>query len=54
MYFFGVTGNFGGGVLDCALFQNWVPLFNNHYMTYITQIIIGLVFTCIWFVVFRF
>ena len=27
MYFFGVTGNFGGGVLDCALFQNWVPLF---------------------------
>lgn len=54
MYFFGVTGNFGGGILDCALFQDWIPLFNNHYETYITQIIIGLIFTCIWFVVFRF
>lgn len=54
MYFFGVTGNFGGGILDTDLFQNWIPLFNNHYMTYITQIVIGLIFTCIWFVVFRF
>ncbi len=54
MYFFGVTGNFGGGILDTALFQDWIPLFQNHYMTYVTQIAIGLVFTCIWFVVFRF
>ena len=54
MYFFGVTGNFGGGILDCALFQDWIPLFNNHYETYITQIIIGLIFTCIWFVVLDF
>ncbi len=54
MYYFGVTGNFGGGILDTHLFQNWIPLFNNHYGTYITQIIIGLIFTCIWFVVFRF
>ncbi len=53
LYFFGVTGNFGGGLLDCALFQNWIPLFNNHWDTYLTQIIIGLIFTCIWFVVFR-
>lgn len=54
MYFFGVTGNFGGGLLDTDLFQNWIPLFNNHWDTYLTQIIIGLIFTCIWFVVFRF
>ena len=54
MYFFGVTGNFGGGLLDTDLFQNWIPLFNNHWGTYLTQIIIGLIFTCIWFVVFRF
>lgn len=54
MYFFGVTGNFGGGLLDCALLQNWIPLFHNHYMTYVVQIVIGLCFTFIWFVVFRF
>lgn len=54
MYYFGVVGNFGGGVLDCALFQNWIPLWNNHYMTYVTQIAIGLCFTVVWFVVFRF
>ena len=54
MYSFGVVGNFGGGILDTALFQNWVPLFKNHYMTYIIQIIIGLIFTGIWFLVFRF
>lgn len=54
MYSFGVVGNFGGGILDTALFQNWVPLFKNHYMTYMIQIIIGLVFTGIWFLVFRF
>ena len=54
MYYFGVTGNFGGGVLDCALFQNWIPLWANHYMTYVTQVVIGLCFTVVWFVVFRF
>lgn len=54
MYYFGVTGNFGGGILDTHLFQNWIPLFHNHYMTYIIQIIIGFSFTAIWFVVFRF
>lgn len=54
LYFFGVVGNFGGGLLDTDLFQNWIPLFNNHWNTYLTQIIIGLIFTCIWFVVFRF
>ena len=53
-YYFGVTGNFGGGVLDCFLFQNWIPLWGNHWMTYVTQVIIGLCFTAVWFVVFRF
>lgn len=54
MYFFGVTGNFGGGLLDTDLFQNWIPLWTNHWGTYVTQIIIGLCFTVIYFVVFRF
>ena len=53
MYFFGVTGNFGGGMID-FLFQNWIPLFNNHWKMYVIQIIIGIIFTCIWFIVFRF
>lgn len=54
MYYFGVTGNFGGGMLDCFLFQNWIPLWANHWMTYVTQIVIGLCFTAVWFVIFRF
>ena len=53
MYFFGVTGNFGGGMID-FLFQNWIPLFNNHWKMYIIQIVIGVIFSSIWFVVFRF
>ncbi len=54
MYSFGVTGNFGGGLLDAALFQNWIPLWANHSSTFITQIVIGLCFTVIYFFVFRF
>ena len=54
MYFFGVTGNFGGGLLDTDLFQNWIPLWANHWGTYVTQIIIGLCFTVVYFFVFRF
>ena len=54
MYAFGVTGNFGGGLLDAALFQNWIPLWTNHSGTYVTQIMIGLCFTVIYFFVFRF
>lgn len=54
LYTFGVTGYFGGGLLDSALFQNWIPLWTNHSGTYITQILIGLCFTVIYFFVFRF
>ncbi|GGH60201.1 alpha-glucoside-specific PTS transporter subunit IIBC [Rothia aerolata] len=53
MYWFGVRGNMGGGLID-FLFQNWIPLWGNHGGTYVTQIIIGLIFTVIYFVVFRF
>lgn len=52
-YSFGVVGNFCNGLIDWAAL-NWIPLFNNHSATFITQIIIGLIFTGIWFVVFRF
>lgn len=53
MWIFGVRGNMGGGLID-FLFQNWIPLWSNHSGTYIAQIIIGLIFTLIYFVVFRF
>ncbi|MBU3088694.1 alpha-glucoside-specific PTS transporter subunit IIBC [Clostridium gasigenes] len=50
---FGVVGNFGGGLIDWIAL-NWIPLFSNYTTTYITQIIIGLIFTGIYFVVFRY
>lgn len=52
MYAFGLAGNFGGGLID-AFVQNWIPLFSYHAGTYVMQIIIGLAFTAIYFVVFR-
>ena len=52
MYVCGVSGNMGGGLLD-MLFQNWVPMFKNHSGAVFTQIAIGLVFTVIYFLVFR-
>ncbi|MDR1548759.1 MAG: alpha-glucoside-specific PTS transporter subunit IIBC [Hungatella sp.] len=53
-YSFGVVGNFGGGLIDNYIPQNWLPLFKYHSGTYITQIVIGLIFTAIYFFVFRF
>lgn len=53
LYFIGLSGNFGGGLIDCFV-QNWIPLFRYHAWTYILQIAIGLGFTAIYFVVFRF
>ncbi|GAB6138640.1 alpha-glucoside-specific PTS transporter subunit IIBC [Halanaerobaculum tunisiense] len=50
---FGIAGNFGGGLIEW-LAQNWLPLFTYHPGTYITQIIIGLSFTAIYFFVFRY
>ena len=53
MYIFGVTGTFGGGLLE-FLSLNWIPLFNNHAGTFIKQIIIGLVFFAIYYFIFKF
>ncbi|PLR75419.1 PTS alpha-glucoside transporter subunit IIBC [Bacillus sp. V3-13] len=53
MYAFGAAGNMGGGLLETAS-ANWIPLFKYHSGTYITQWIIGLVFTVIYFFVFRY
>ncbi|HLR19215.1 MAG TPA: alpha-glucoside-specific PTS transporter subunit IIBC [Staphylococcus sp.] len=53
MYGFGLVGNFGGGLLDFFA-TNWIPLAQNHWMTYVTQVIIGLSFTVIYYFLFRF
>jgi len=53
MYLFGVSGNFYLGIID-FIFQNWLPLGANHWVTYVIQIVIGLIFTAIYFLVFKF
>lgn len=53
MFVCGVSGNMGGGLLD-MLFQNWIPMFKNHHNAVFTQIGIGLVFTVIYYFVFKF
>ena len=53
MYGFGLVGNMGGGVLD-FLATNWIPLGKEHWMTYMIQVVIGLIFVGIYYVLFRF
>ena len=49
----GIVGNFGSGLLD-FITQNWIFFLKNHTSSIIIHIIIGLIFTGIWFLVFRF
>jgi PTS system arbutin-like IIC component len=53
MYLFGVVGIFSGGAIESAAL-NWIPLMSAHWGTYLTQLIIGLIFTTIYFFVFKF
>lgn len=50
---FGISGCFDGGLIGW-LSLNWLPLFKYHSGSYITQIVIGLGFTAVYFFVFRF
>ena len=52
MYIFGVVGDMGGGLIDFVA-KNWIPMFKNHFGTIIIQIVIGLIFTAIYFIVFK-
>lgn len=52
-YALGVSGYFCDGLIGW-LSLNWLPLFKYHPFTYITQIIVGVCFTVIYFFVFRF
>lgn len=49
----GVVGDFGGGIINW-LAVNWIPLGKFHFNTYLTQVIIGVIFTAIWYFVFKF
>lgn len=49
----GVTGNFGAGLIQ-FITQNWIFDLKNHAGMVASHIIIGLIFTGIWFIVFRF
>lgn len=49
----GIVGVFSGGAIEMASL-NWIPLMGSHWGQYLLQFLIGICFTGIWFVVFRF
>lgn len=53
MYLFGIVGVFSGGLIEMSSL-NFIPLMSAHWRQYLLLLVIGLVFTAIWFVVFRF
>lgn len=53
MYQFGVSGDFSSGLINSAA-RNWIPLFSNHWGTYVVQIIIGIAFIFIYYYVFKY
>ena len=53
MYIFGVVGDMQGGLIE-MIAKNWFPMGANHWQTYLIQVVIGLFFTGIYFVVFRY
>ena len=53
MYLAGIVGIHAGGVIEMASL-NWIPLGASHWKQYLMMLGIGLIFTVIWFFVFRF
>lgn len=51
-YMVGVVGNFAGGLIEFVAI-NWIPLGSVYYLTYLKQILVGVVFIGVYFVVFR-
>ena len=52
MTFFGIVGNFSGGLMEMAAF-NFIPLMRTHAGAYLLALGIGLIFSTVYFVVFR-
>ncbi|CCI84722.1 PTS system maltose-specific EIICB component [Lactobacillus pasteurii DSM 23907 = CRBIP 24.76] len=53
MYSFGVVGMMTDGAIGIAA-QNWIPLWANHWSTYLIQFAIGLIFAALTFFIFKF
>lgn len=53
MYAFGIVGEFSLGLIGFAS-ENWIPLWQHHWSMYVLQIVIGLIFSGIYFIVFKF
>lgn len=53
MWLAGIVGINSGGLIEIASL-NLIPLMRNHWQQYLLELVIGLIFTAIWFVVFRF
>lgn len=53
MYLVGITGHFTGGLIGWVSY-NWLPLGVTHWRSYLLQVAIGLAFSAVWFLVFRF
>ena len=51
-YMAGVVGNFAGGLIEFAAI-NWIPMGGIYYMTYIKQVLIGILFIGVYFFVFK-
>ena len=52
MNFFGIVGIFSGGLMEMAAF-NFIPLMRTHAGAYLLALGIGLIFSTVYFVVFR-
>lgn len=53
MNLFGIVGVFSGGLIEMSSL-NFIPLMSSHWKQYILLFVIGLIYTGIWFLVFRF
>ncbi|MDT2824167.1 alpha-glucoside-specific PTS transporter subunit IIBC [Vagococcus lutrae] len=51
-YAFGVVGDMGGGLIE-LITKNWIPMWSNHWSTYLIQLLIGVLFIAIYFVIFK-
>ena len=53
MFSLGVVGNFIFGSIDMAA-ENWIPLWANHWQTFLVQFIVGIIFAILTFFIFKF
>lgn len=52
MWGFGLRGNMTDGAIGIAS-MNWIPLWQNHWQTYVMQFIVGIIFAIITFFIFK-